>query len=153
MAVSETETKYPLTTDFIYSVCAKRLKERKMALRMTDAEIVAGGYDRKVVNRIINGTRTRNNPFLVPPAYVRPLVAALRFESDCELYWGATDDESFVEPLFFKLVSDIQDESDENADIIKRVLLDDVHYAKVFQTRLKHYCCNLLYVVTSLIGE
>ena len=96
MAVSESESKYPLTTDFIYSACAKRLKERKMALRLTDAEIAAEGYDRKVINRILNNTKTRNNPYLIPPTYVKPLVDNLKLESGFELFWGSSENEGFI---------------------------------------------------------
>jgi len=150
MAVSENEIKYPLTTGFIYSTCAKRLKERKLALSLTDSEIAAGdNLDRKVVNRIINGTRTRNNPFLIPPAYVKPLVENLMFASEVEMLWGDINDEGFIETLFCHLVNDVLDEDEWNdmyfeepywskakarVDIMQKVLLDSVAYARVYPT-------------------
>jgi len=139
MAASENETRYPETTEFIYSVCAKRLKARKLLLGLTDAKIAAGGYDRKVVSRIINGTRTRNNPFLITPAYVKPLLENLKFESEVELFWGDVNDESFIKLFFCNLVTDILDESfwsksEARVDLIQRVLLDDVRYAKIYPT-------------------
>ena len=154
MAVSENETKYPLTTDFIFSTCAKRLKERKLSLRLTDSEITAGEYDRKVINRIINATRTRNNPYLIPPVYIKPLVENLRFGSEAEMLWGDINDEGFIETLFCHLVNDVLDEAEWNescfeepywsahktrVDIIQRVLLDDVRYARVYPTLNSSY--------------
>jgi len=154
MAKFENDTKYPLTTNYIYSECAKRLKERKQSLKMTDAEIAAGGFDRKVVNRIINGTRTRNNPYLIPPAYVKPLVKNLRYENEAGLLWGDENDEGFIEAMFYNLVIDILDESDWNEnyfdepcwskskvkiDIIQKVLLDSVAYARVYPTLNSSY--------------
>jgi len=150
MAVSENETKYPLTTDFIYSSCAKRLKERKLSFRLTDSEIAAGdNLDRKVVNRILNNTKTRNNPYLIPPAYVRPLMETLEYASEVEMLWGGINDEGFIETLFCHLVNDVLDEDEWNdmyfeepywskgkarVDIIQKVLLDSVAYAKVYPT-------------------
>jgi len=147
MATSESETRYPETTGFIYRECAKRLKERKLSLKITDAEIAVGGYDRKVVSRILNGTKTRNNPYLIPPAYVSPLVQKLQLASEVELFWGDIDDEHFIETLFCNLVTDILDESDWNEhyfdeprwsiseariDLIQKVLLDSVAYARIY---------------------
>ena len=149
MATSESETRYPETTGFIYRECAKRLKERKLSLKITDAEIAAGGYDRKVVSRILNDKKTRNNPYLIPPAYVRPLMKKLELASEVELFWGDIDDEHFIETLFCNLVTDILDESDWNEhyldepywskneariDIIQKVLLDSVAYARIYPT-------------------
>lgn len=153
----EKEPKYELTTEFIFSVCAKRLKERKLSLNLTDADI-AGDYDRKVVNRIINNTRTRNNVYLIPPAYVYPLMNKLEIHNDYELFWGDAQDEEFIEEVFCNLLKDIylkacldvnnrqthlEDSSycceaptDAmiNDAIIDEVLLDDVSYAKYYYT-------------------
>jgi len=145
MPISD-NTRYPETTELIYSECAKRLKQRKLSLRLTDDEIAAGNYDRKVINRIINNKRARNNPYLIPPAYVKPLVNKLRLSGDNELFWGDIEDESFVEVLFCRLVSDILNRSEPNddelyrskhprkKDLIQKVLLDDVAYAKAYPT-------------------
>ena len=153
MAISESETRYPETTGFIYRECARRLKERKLSLKMTDAEIAADGFDRKVVNRVLNGTRTRNNPYLIPPAYIKPLVEKLRF-SEVELFWGDINSQGFIETLFCNLVTDILDESDWNEnyfdgscwskseakiEIIQKVLLDSVAYARIYPTLNSSY--------------
>ena len=149
MATSESETRYPETTGFIYRECARRLKERKLSLKITDAEIAMGGYDRKVVSRILNGKKTRNNPYLIPPAYVRPLMEKLELASEVELFWGDINDEDFIEMLFCSLVTEILDESDWNEhyldepywskseariDVIQKVLRDSVAYAQVYPT-------------------
>ena len=154
MSVSARVEKYPLTIRFIYSTCAQRLKKRKLSLSLVDAEIAEGVYDRKVVNRIMNNTRSRNNPYLIPPAYVKPLAEELGLESDYELFWGDMNNEDFTESLFCKLVTDILDESDWNenywdepywskniarVDMIQKVLLDDVAYAKVFPSLGSRY--------------
>ena len=145
MSILEIESKYPQTTEFIYSECATRLKQRKLELRLTDAEIAeGGGYDRKVVNRIFNNTKTRNNPYLIPPAYSTPLVNKLNLKDDTELFWGNMG-EAYIESLFCNLLTDILDEwkysedvykgkpfGSAKADIIETVLLDDVRYARIY---------------------
>ena len=137
--MSEQESKFPKTTGYIYSRCAGRLKNRKLELVLTDDEI-AGDYDRKVVNRILNNTRTRNNPYLIPPAYAPLLVHKLKLKDECELFWGGEDDKDFIEPLFCNLLTDILDQSPWSEsnntidDIIVKVLLDDVRYACIYPT-------------------
>lgn len=146
-------TKFPETTGYIYSACAKRLKERKLLLGLTDAEI-AMDLDKKIINRIINNRRSLNNRFLVPPAFSKPLVDKLKLKSDYELYWSDVEDEEFIETVFCNLITDILDESDwneaywdepywsknsERVDLIEKVLLDYVPYAKIFPSVIQTY--------------
>ncbi len=147
MSILEHESKYPKTTGYIYSEAAKRAKKRKQLLKLTDTDI-AGDFDRKVVNRILNNTKTRNNVYLIPPAYVNQLVNKLEFNSDYELFWGDEADEGFIETIFCNLLMDILDEfwnenccdkQLETVSIIKRVLLDDVTYAKTYSGVMSYY--------------
>lgn len=127
------EMKYGRTTEYIFMKAAERLKARKCSLQITNTEIAKlGKYDPKIIGRIMNNRRMRNNKYLIPPAYVEPLVKKLEFNSDTELFWGdIQSDDTYMKPMFVNLLQDLLDQGGDYANLIESVLIDDVSYAKI----------------------
>jgi len=138
--------KFAKTTRYVYSSAAMRLRKRKESMKLTDYKILGyenanaytergifdDNFDVKIINLIMNNNRTKNNEYLITPKYVAPLIQSLKLKDEAELFWGSVENyDTYVREVFFELMLDILEQGGENADIVNKVLIDYVPFAKI----------------------
>lgn len=123
--------------EFIYENCANRIKEQKNKLDITALEIYPS--DDKMISKITNNKRTKNNRFLVTDRvleyYSRDnkeiygIVSKLNFNSKSEVLWGDKEEiKKYLPELFSMIFDDLLENFDKNE--LEKFFLDYVPYAK-----------------------
>lgn len=123
------------TLNLIYEKCAERIKQRKNTLKITASKIYPN--DPKLVSKIINNTKTKNNRFLIPDSVLQcwydnecfGLISKLNFNSKQDVLWGNKKEiQEYLYELFLMIFDDLQECYDEN--ILNDFYLDYIPYAK-----------------------
>ncbi|MFM1538232.1 hypothetical protein [Helcococcus bovis] len=116
----ENQTKLALEKIFepIYKSISERVKSKKHELNLTNEKILVS--DPKIISRIVNNKRTKNNPYLVTDTSIlkknvnketeEGIVPNLKFNSISEVLWGnAVDIEKYSEELFYNIIINLLD--------------------------------------------
>lgn len=132
MANKKYKSIYQNTINFIYESTAKRLDDRRTSLNKKNSVLTEDNsgtqYDLSMISKIFNNKRTINNPYLIPPAYIKPLVQHLERDNIGELLWG--NDIGYVNSILSMLVTEVLNKHIEHREHLTQVLLEDVQYAK-----------------------
>lgn len=128
--------KLDISLEFIYKNCAERISKRKSDLGINASVIYPN--DPKLISKITNCKRTKNNPFLIPDAVLEcwrgyqehyGIVAKLNFNSKQEVLWGNKKEiKNYLRTLFYRIFDDLLKNCDENK--LKNIFLDYIPYAK-----------------------
>lgn len=112
------------TSQFIYSLAAKRIYSKKKSMKVTYYKLAGyanqidyetstekTGYDPKMINKIAIGKINRNNRYLIPDMYVDLLTNKLKFNNKHEILWGNTEEiKQYAPKLFECLLKDCIEE-------------------------------------------
>lgn len=121
--------------NLIYKKCADRIKRRKNKFGITASKIYPN--DPKLISKIINNTKTKNNRFLIPDSVLQcwydnecfGLISKLNFNNKQEILWGNKKEiQEYLYELFFMIFDDLLESSDKNK--LETFFLDYVPYAK-----------------------
>ncbi len=121
------------TSQFIYSLAAKRIYSRKKSMKVTYYKLAGyanqidyetstekTGYDPKMINKIALGKTNRNNRYLVPDMYVDLLTNKLNFSNKHDLLWGNTEEIKQYAPKSFECL--LKDCIEEDVKIKSNIL-------------------------------
>lgn len=120
-------------TDFIFKITANRVKEHIISSNLRYKDVYEP--DEKLICRIINNKRGKNNPYLIPDAvfynhaYNCGLLGKNLFSNKHEVLWGNPEEIKSYAPSLFPLLIDMIT-SDFSYDFdVENLLCDYVPYA------------------------
>ena len=121
--------RFEQTCTLFYKRASARVEKQKKEKKLTIETIYEN--DPKMISRIVNTRRGKNNPYLITPKVGLAIVEALDFDSEYALYWGTEEEiEKLATKIFECIIRDMLAESGELFNKIHAVLIDYVPYAK-----------------------
>lgn len=124
-----------LVADYIYEITSKRIKNRIKSSGLTYNAIYSP--DEKLISKIVNNKRGKNNPYLIPDAvFDNPLCNCgllrnkeLGFKDKHEVLWGTDKDIESYTPYIFPLLIDLIESESEIDFNLETLLCDYIPYA------------------------